>query len=80
MFAGVIAWEGMAAALFWRAWWKFRDRSSGQNWFFPAFTTSLMLWAAFLLVDEVFITYAYAGTPSAVRGPPGDPSRHRTRT
>jgi hypothetical protein len=62
MFAGVIAWEGTAAALFWRAWGEFRGRSSGRRWLIPAFTTSLMLWSAFLLADEVFITYAAAGT------------------
>lgn len=57
LFAGVIFWEGAAAVLFWRASWKFRGRSSARKAVYLAFTLSLLLWAAFLLADEVFIVY-----------------------
>jgi hypothetical protein len=58
LFAGVISWEGVAAALFWRAWWAFPGRSA----LYAAFTMSLGLWAAFLVADEVFIAYAVEAT------------------
>jgi hypothetical protein len=57
LFAGVICWEALAALLFWLAWWTFR------GWpLYAAFAAGLSLWAAFILADEVFITYAVAGT------------------
>jgi hypothetical protein len=62
LFAGVILWEGIAAVLFWRAGWNYRSRVSGGNVVYLAFSTSLLLWAAFLVADEVFIAYAVAGT------------------
>jgi hypothetical protein len=61
MFAGVIAWEGVAALLFWRASW-IPLGASGRSGRYTAFTTSLLLWAAFMLADEVFIAYAVEGT------------------
>ena len=61
LFAGVIVWEGLAAALFWRAGWTFGS-SSGRSARHAAFTVSLMLWAAFMIADEVFIAYAVEGT------------------
>jgi hypothetical protein len=61
-FTGVILWEGVAALLFWRAGWTFRGRASERKAVYLAFMTSLLLWGAFLLVDEVFIAYAVAGT------------------
>jgi hypothetical protein len=57
LFAGVILWEGAAAALFWRAAFSF-SRSA----IYSAFGASLLLWAAFLLADEFFIAYAVEGT------------------
>jgi hypothetical protein len=63
LFFGVVAWEGLAAALFWRAGWMFRDnggRGSGATRI--AFAVSLGLWAAFLLADEVLIAYAVEAT------------------
>jgi hypothetical protein len=57
-FAGVICWEGVAAALFWLAWARFPRRRV----VYAAFTVSLALWGAFLLADEVFIAYAVAAT------------------
>jgi hypothetical protein len=62
LFAGVILWEGVAAVLFWRAGWSFRGRNSARTAVYLAFTTSLLLWAAFLLADEVFIAYPLEGT------------------
>jgi hypothetical protein len=57
LFAGVILWEGIAAVLFWRAGWSFRGRNSARAAVYLAFTTSLLLWGAFLVADEVFIAY-----------------------
>ena len=63
LFAGVIAWEGAAALLFWLACWRFRNRAEGgRRSLYAAFTASLLLWGAFLLADEVFVAYAVAGT------------------
>src|SRR3954451_14418123 len=52
LFAGVIAWEALAALLFWRA-----AMTLGRRALYPAFTVSLLLWAAFLVSDELFIAY-----------------------
>jgi hypothetical protein len=62
LFAGVIFWEGSAAGLFWRASWSFRGRSSGRKAMYLAFTASLLLWGAFLVADEVFMTYPLEST------------------
>jgi len=63
LFAGVICWEGAAAALFWLAWKRFRGRGrQGHRTLYAAFTAGLTLRAAFLLADEVFLAYAVAGT------------------
>jgi hypothetical protein len=62
LFAGVILWEGIAAVLFWRAGLTFRGRSSARKAVYLAFTTSVLLWAAFLVADEVFIAYPLEGT------------------
>ena len=51
LFAGVILWEGVASVLFWRAAWSFRGRSSARKAVYFAFTTSLLLWGAFLVAD-----------------------------
>jgi hypothetical protein len=63
LFAGVIAWEGVAALLFGLACWRFRTKTRGsQRLLYAAFTVSLLLWGAFLVADEVFIAYAVAAT------------------
>jgi hypothetical protein len=62
LFAGVIAWEGAAAVLFWLAWLWFRGRGAGSRWLYAAFTAGLLLWAAFLVADEVCIAYPVEGT------------------
>jgi hypothetical protein len=61
MFAGVIIWEGLAAFLFWRAGWTFQGKS-GRSARYTAFTISLLLWAAFMVADEICIAYAVEGT------------------
>jgi hypothetical protein len=62
LFTGVILWEGLAAVLFWRAGLTFRERGSAGKAVYLAFTTSLLLWAAFLVADEVLIAYPLEGT------------------
>ncbi len=62
LFAGVILWEGIAAVLFWRAGWSFRGRSTARKAVYLAFTTSLLLWGAFLIADEVCIAYPLEST------------------
>jgi hypothetical protein len=62
LFAGVLLWEAVAAVLFWRAGWSFRSRSLARKAVYRAFTTSLLLWAAFLVADEVLIAYPLEST------------------
>ena len=57
LFAGILLWEGLAALLFWRAGWSFRGRRSARQAVYLAFMTAVLLWAAFLIADEVFIAY-----------------------
>jgi hypothetical protein len=59
LFLSVVCWEGLAATLFWRAWWHYRGgKRAGTLAVYTAFTVSLALWAAFLIASEVFISYA----------------------
>jgi hypothetical protein len=62
LFAGVIVWEGLAAVLFWRAWWTYRVRGTGRSARLAASAAGLSLWAAFILADEIFIAYAVEAT------------------
>jgi hypothetical protein len=62
LFAGIILWEGVAALPFWRAVWTFRGKKSGRKILHFAFTTSLLLWGAFLIADEVLIAYPLEST------------------
>jgi hypothetical protein len=63
LFLGVIAWEGLAAVLFWLAWFSFRGRGqAGGAPLYAAFLTGLGLWAAFVIADEVCIAYAVEAT------------------
>jgi hypothetical protein len=62
LFTGVILWEGVAAFLFWRAGWTFRGKESGRKLLYLAFTTSLLLWGAFIIADEVFMAYPLEST------------------
>jgi glucose-6-phosphate-specific signal transduction histidine kinase len=56
LFLGVVVWEALSAALFWRALVARTRRAV-----YAAFTVSLALWAVFALVDEIFVAYALGG-------------------
>ena len=56
LFAGVIAWEALGAALLWWAFLRYRDGGTGER-VLIAFAVPLGLWAAFVLADELFIAY-----------------------
>ena len=63
LYAGVIAWEGLGALLLWRAVAAsmgagFADRRPAD----AAFVVTLALWAAFAIVDEVFLAYDVEAT------------------
>ena len=63
LFAGVIVWEGLAAALFWRAFRAGRgDDGEGRREVDAAFVVGLALWAAFAIADEVFVAYDVEAT------------------
>ena len=67
MFAGVIVWEGLAAVLFWRAFAAYRGRSLLQEpTVIAACAVNLALWAAFQVLDEVFLAYQPQGVHRAV--------------
>jgi hypothetical protein len=57
-FAGVIAWQVAVAVLFWIALVRFRDRHMRHEpWVVLAMIVNLGLWAAFQVLDEVFLAY-----------------------
>jgi len=57
-FASAITWEALAAVLFWRAVIAYRGRSLGQERAaLAACAVNLALWAAFQVLDEVFLAY-----------------------
>jgi hypothetical protein len=63
LFAGVIVWEGAAAVLFWLACGTFQGRGRRNTAvLYAAFGAGLSLWLAFVLADEVFISYQVEGT------------------
>jgi hypothetical protein len=62
LFGGVIVWEGLATLLFWLACWRYRSGASSRRLLYAAFTVGLLLWAAFLVADELCIAYAVEGT------------------
>lgn len=58
LFGGAIAWEALAAALFWRACRAYRNRPLAQEpQAVAACGVNLALWAAFQVLDEVFLAY-----------------------
>jgi len=59
LFGGVVAWEGLAATLFWRAGRCYRR---GSALVYAASGCGLGLWAAFVLADEVFLAYPVEAT------------------
>jgi hypothetical protein len=66
LFLGVIVWEAAAAVLLWRAFMLFQGVLRGMDAVYAAFAVSLALWAAFMLADEVFISYGVEGTHMAI--------------
>jgi hypothetical protein len=67
LFAGAIAWEIVAAVLFWRAFVAYRGRSLAQETeTILACGVNLALWAAFQVLDEVFLAYQPERTHRAI--------------
>jgi hypothetical protein len=63
LLAGVIAWEALAAALFFRAAFFLRSISGHvSREVTTAFAVGLALWATFLITDEFFIAYEVEAT------------------
>ena len=63
LFAGVIAWEGIGAMLLWRAFAVgLGPGPLDRRPIDAAFVVTLALWAAFALVDEVFLAYDVEAT------------------
>jgi hypothetical protein len=60
LFAGVVLWEGVAAAVFFHAFFKAAADYGGEATLL-AFGVSLALWMTFILMDEFFIAYHVAG-------------------
>jgi len=52
LLAGVIAWQGLAAVLFWRA-----ARDGGNDSLGPPFMVGIALWAVFVLLDELLLIF-----------------------
>jgi hypothetical protein len=66
-FAGAIAWEALAAMLFWGAAVTYRDRPLVQERATVyASGANLALWAAFQVLDEVFLAYQPEGVHRAI--------------
>ena len=58
MFAGAIAWEALAAGLFWRAALRYRGgKLIAEPATVVACGVNLALWAAFQVLDEVVMAY-----------------------
>jgi hypothetical protein len=58
LFAGAIAWEAVAAALFWRAALSYRGgKLAAESPAVLACGVNLALWAAFQVLDEVVLAY-----------------------
>jgi len=67
LFAGAIAWEALAAILFWRAVVAYRGRPlADERETVFACGVNLALWAAFQVLDEVFLAYQPEGTHRAI--------------
>ncbi len=63
LFAGVIAWEGLGAVLFGLACRDGRRQSAKTSpLLYPAFLVSLLLWAGFMLADELLMSYDVEAT------------------
>ena len=67
LFAGAIAWEALAAVLFWLAVARYRGRPLVQERAtMNACGVNLALWAAFQVLDEVFLAYQPEGVHRAI--------------
>jgi hypothetical protein len=67
LFAGAITWEALAAALFWWAAAAYRGRPLAQEKATVyACSVNLALWAAFQVLDEVFLAYQPEGVHRAI--------------
>jgi len=67
LFAGAIAWQALAALLFWRALAAYRGRPlAEESETILACGVNLALWAAFQVLDEVFLAYQPEGTHRAI--------------
>jgi hypothetical protein len=62
LFGGVIVWEGLTAVLFWLACWRYHSEAPSRRLLYAAFTVGLLLWAGFLVADELFMAYAVEET------------------
>jgi hypothetical protein len=61
LFAGVLLWQLVVSALFWRAFAAFSRSDLPARHANAAFAAALGLWAAFILADEALIAYEVAG-------------------
>jgi hypothetical protein len=59
LFIGVLLWEAAATWLFWRAVRRFR-REFRHDGIYTPFGVAAGLWASFIVMDEVFISYGLA--------------------
>lgn len=67
LFAGAITWEALAAGLFWRAAAAYRGRPlAEERAAVHACGVNLALWAAFQVLDEVFLAYQPEGVHRAI--------------
>jgi hypothetical protein len=67
LFGGAIVWEAVAATLFWWAVVTYRGRPLGQEKAAVyACGVNLALWAAFQVLDEVFLAYQPEGVHRAI--------------
>jgi hypothetical protein len=66
-FASAIAWECLASVLFWRALAAYRGGPLAEETeTLLACGVNLALWAAFQVLDEVFLAYQPEGTHRAI--------------
>ncbi len=64
LFGGIVVWEGLATGLMWRAFGTFGGvgHQPGLQAVYAAFAAGLAQFGAFIVADEVFISYPVAAT------------------
>jgi hypothetical protein len=68
LFAGVVVWQAVVSALFWRAAAAYRGQARGSvRPADTAFAASLALWLPLLVADELFVAYESGVEASHVR-------------